>query len=218
VWLPLIHRVARARRAVALDLPGHGRSAGRTAGVDDWVAAIGAAAGALCLGPSVLVGHSLGGLAALAAALAYPDKVAGLILVTTAARLAVSPRLLDRIAGDWTHFPEAMREMAYAPETPAEVRERSFGLAFSADQAQTLADFRAADAFDARARLGEIGCPTLVIAGSHDRMVPPSAAAELAAGIAGARLETLGAGHLPMHEQPDGFAAAVIDHLARLGA
>lgn len=204
-----MHRLAPLRRVVALDLPGHGRSSGQTQTIDDWVQAIGGTAAALCLGRSVLVGHSLGGLAAIATALAFPDKVAGLVLVTTAARLAVSSRLLDRIANDWVHFPDTIREMAHSPDTPPDVRRRSTALALGAAQEQTLADFAMVAHVDLRSRLADVTCPTLVIAGRDDLMVPVKWSAALAEEIPGARLEILPSGHFPMHEQPDGFANAL---------
>jgi pimeloyl-ACP methyl ester carboxylesterase len=210
LWLPTIHRLARVRRAVAFDLPGHGRSAGTVASVDDWVQAVGQTAAGLCLGRSVLVGHSLGGVAVLAAALTYPDKVAGLVLVATAARLNVSTRILDVIADDWAHWHETMQELGCSPDTPPPTRRRSIALAFGASQAQTLADFRAAaPTLDLRERLGEVTCPTLVVSGDHDLLIPAKRTEALAAGIPGARHVALRAGHFPMLEQPDAFSEAL---------
>jgi pimeloyl-ACP methyl ester carboxylesterase len=214
IWLTTLHRVGRVRRSVAFDLPGHGRSAGSVESVDDWVQAIGQTAAGLCLGPSVLVGHSLGGLAVLAAALAWPDKVAGLVLVTTAARLGVSSPLLDRIATAWPEWPTTIQEMGHSPDTPLATRRRSTAIAMGASQAQTLADFRGAPGLDLRARLGAVTAPTLVIAGRHDLMVPPKWSAALAEGIPGARLVTLASGHFPMHEDPDAFTRALCEFLS----
>ena len=66
---------------IAIDLPGHGRSEGGAESVAELRDAVGALAATLCLGRSILVGHSLGGLVALDAALAWPDKIAALALV-----------------------------------------------------------------------------------------------------------------------------------------
>jgi pimeloyl-ACP methyl ester carboxylesterase len=213
VWLTTLHRLARVRRTVALDLPGHGRSTGRTATVADWVQAVGATAGTLCLGPSVLVGHSLGGLVALAAARAFPDKVAGLVLVTTAAQLQVSPRMLLRLENEWNDFPRFLEETACAPETPAEVRRRAALAALGAEQEQTVVDFRALAGYDARPDLAALACPTLVVVGTGDQMVAAARGEALAAGIPGAKLVTLRAGHYPMQEQPDAFGAALVDFI-----
>jgi pimeloyl-ACP methyl ester carboxylesterase len=218
-WLMTLHRLARVRRAVAFDLPGHGRSSGAVTTVEDWVQSIGQTAAGLCLGRSILVGHSLGGLAVLGAALAFPDKVAGLVLVTTAARIGVSPRLLERIERDWAHWHETIQEMAHSPDTPLPVRRRSTAIAFGASQAQTLADFRAASGLDLRGRLGEIATPTLVISGTHDLMIPPKWSAALAEGIPGAKHVALAsAGHFPMHEQPDAFGRALADFIDTIRA
>ena len=53
--------------------------------------------------------------------------------------------------------------------------------------------------------------PTVVVSGSHDLIVSPSAAADLAHGIAGARLETVAAGHLLPAEVPHHVAVLVAE-------
>src|SRR5262249_22802256 len=100
--------------------------------------------------------------------------------------------------------------------TPDDVRRGAADLAFGADQAQTLSDFEACRGFDATHRLGEIKCPTLVVAGRHDRMVPPAHSEALAAGIAGARLVRLEAGHFPRQGQPEPSAEAVLPRVQAL--
>jgi proline iminopeptidase len=67
-----------------------------------------------------------------------------------------------------------------------------------------------ADAYDLRARLGEIRWPTLVIVGERDWRTPPSASRTIAAGIPGAELLVLpDVGHFPYAEAPEAFATAV---------
>jgi pimeloyl-ACP methyl ester carboxylesterase len=68
----------------------------------------------------------------------------------------------------------------------------------------------AADAFDARERLWEIQCPSCVIHGTDDRLIPVERGRELAQGIEGARLVELdGVGHLPQLEAPAELAAEI---------
>ena len=56
--------------------------------------------------------------------------------------------------------------------------------------------WKASMAFDSRPRLGEIRCPTLIVAGSRDRAVPLHHARMLHRGVAGSRLALVeGAGH-----------------------
>src|SRR6185503_20193314 len=88
IWMMTLARLARFGHAVAIDLPGHGPSAADGVAFDGsgglslarYRDAVGELAGTLCLGPSVLVGHSLGALVAMEAALAWPDKVRALVL------------------------------------------------------------------------------------------------------------------------------------------
>lgn len=83
-WSKQLEHLRRTRQAVALDLRGHGRSEPPKDG-DYTVAAmagdVAAVADTLGLDQFVLVGHSMGGGAALVYAGAHPDRVAGLLLV-----------------------------------------------------------------------------------------------------------------------------------------
>jgi pimeloyl-ACP methyl ester carboxylesterase len=66
--------------------------------------------------------------------------------------------------------------------------------------------------------LGRIAAPTIVLHGELDRARSVAEAPELAAGIPGARLRLVTAGHTPVHEAPDEAAAAVRDLLRSLPA
>ena len=67
---------------------------------------------------------------------------------------------------------------------------------------------------DSRAALGSIRCPTLVLVGEGDELTPPELAAEIAAGIPGARLTTVPqCGHMSTLEQPDEVTRALLEWL-----
>ena len=67
---------------------------------------------------------------------------------------------------------------------------------------------------DSRATLGAIRCPTLVLVGDGDELTPPERAAEMARGIAGARLVTVPqCGHLSTLEQPAEVTRALSEWL-----
>ena len=100
VWTLLARWFAHHGHSVlALDLPGHGRSAGPAlASVEalaDWVLAALDAAGLGRSVPVSLVGHSLGSLIALAAAAQAPERVSRLVMVGSTFPMKVSPALLD---------------------------------------------------------------------------------------------------------------------------
>ena len=69
-------------------------------------------------------------------------------------------------------------------------------------------------AFDSRRRLADIGCPTLVIAGSNDKGVPIHHARMLHEGIAGSRLFMVdGADHALIWTRPDEFVRVTDEFL-----
>lgn len=218
--------LARQFRLVVVDLPGHGRSGiprvparasvERTA---DDLATILRREGCT---PAHVLGYSLGARVALRLAVAHPDVVRRLVLESPSAGLATEADRQVRRAADEdqahrlerdgieTFVDEWEREpvfASYASLPPARtarlrserLRNRPAGLAASLRGAgqgsmEPLHD-----------RLAGIRIPTLVIAGALDATGLARAAA-VAAGIPGARLETVpGAGHAPHLETPTIF-------------
>ena len=83
-WAAQLTHLRPTRRAVALDVRGHGRSdppGDRDYAIPSLAADVWAVADALGLARVVLVGHSMGGTVAIASAAARPERVAGLLLV-----------------------------------------------------------------------------------------------------------------------------------------
>lgn len=211
-WLYQVRNLPQSP-TYAPDLPGHGRSDGP--GYDS-IPAYGdrlvAFLTALGIERAVLVGHSMGGGIALDVALRYPQRVVGLGLVATGARLRVAPAILQRILPDPETAVQTICEWAYGPEAPQEMvrlGRRQMG----ATPPQVLyGDFVACDAFDVMGRLGEIAAPTLVVCGTQDRLTPPKYSSFLRDQIAGATLHLVeGAGHMVMLENPEAVTRAVAD-------
>jgi pimeloyl-ACP methyl ester carboxylesterase len=199
MWTQLHAGLASEQPVFALDLPGHGRSAPfvEAASLDRYAGVVRDALDALGLARAVLVGHSMGGAVALLVALAVPERVAGLILVGTAARLRVAPAILEGIGRDPAAAVERICAMAYGPSAPGELVARGVAEMRPVPPAVLEGDFRACDGFDVRSRVGAIAAPALVLVGSEDVMTPPRFAAELASPLPAARLETVqGAGHM----------------------
>jgi len=200
----------------ALDLPGHGGSAGR--GRDEIVAyteVVRAFVETLALPTCILVGHSMGGAIALEFGLFYPGRLAGLILIGTGARLRVAPQLLSGILNDFAATVDLMAVWAHGdhvdPNTPRLYVRRLREL----DPQVTHGDFVACDRFNRTDDVARIAVPTLVICGTADRMTPVSYSSYLADQIRGAQLLILpGAGHMAMLER----APAVTDAIGRFVA
>ncbi len=206
-------RTLAGRRVIAVDLPGHGQAP------PPGERSIGAYAGAMlglldALGIPVAVvgGHSMGGAIALTLALGAPERVAGLVLVGTGARLRVHPAMLA-LTADPARAEEAARAMAMASLRPGAAEEEREALAREvAAQAPGVlhGDLSACDAHDVLARLGEIRAPALVVVGREDVLTPPKYAAFLRERLPGTGLlEVPGAGHMVALEAAGPVTAAV---------
>jgi pimeloyl-ACP methyl ester carboxylesterase len=178
IWMMVLARLARATRAVAIDLPGHGPTpaeAGQPATIDRYRDATGLLAAALCLGPSVLVGHSMGALVAMAAALAWPDKVRGLVLCGAAPRLPVRDELLALIRDDYARVPAWLAEHGLSPRARPAVRRGFVAAGVAAPREITLGDYEALRAVDLGARVRDLTCPVVWLDGADDKIVTPPA-------------------------------------------
>jgi len=199
----------------ALDLPGHGRSAGGgRASVDAYAASLQAFLEALGLTRAILAGHSMGGAIVQLLALEHSSMVGGLILVGTGARLRVLPSLLDGLANDFEETIEALLGYAYSASAPTDLVElgRQEWLANSPEVIR--GDFLACDRFDVMDRLGKIHCPTLVLCGEEDSLTPPKYSHLLRDSIADAALTVIpDAGHMVMLEQPQRVNRAIEEFL-----
>jgi pimeloyl-ACP methyl ester carboxylesterase len=216
-WPPELRRISGAS-VLALDLPGHGRSEGPgRRRIADYAADIVGFLEALGLTRVVLGGHSMGGAIAQVMALDHPERVAGLVLIGTGAKLRVAPALLDVILTDFESVLALMADWTFGPAAPAELKELGTKAMGETEPAVLHGDFTACDLFDIRDRLAEIRVPTLVIGGTDDKMTPLRFSRYLAEGIPGAQLEILeGAGHMMALEQPAAMASAVTEFMNRL--
>lgn len=197
--------------AYAVDLPGHGRSGGegRTR-IEDYAADILGFMDGVGIARGVLVGHSMGGAIAQMTALLAPDRVAGLVLVGTGAKLRVAPVLLEGILQDFPGALALIAEWAWGPGADPALVARGRQMMARVPPQVVWGDFAACDRFDIRERLEEIAAPTLVITGSEDRMTPPRFGQYLTEHIPGARFVLIeGAGHMVMLEKPEEVVRAV---------
>jgi pimeloyl-ACP methyl ester carboxylesterase len=175
IWMMVMARLGRASRVVAIDLPGHGPSPPFAdkpqPTLQDHRDAAGELAALTGLGPSVLVGHSMGALVAVEAALAWPDKVVGLLLCGAAPRLPVNPEIWKVIDEDYDRFPAWLAERALSTSAKPGLRRAFEAAGVVAPQAVTRADFRAIDGVDLTSGLARITCPVVWLDGGDDAVV-----------------------------------------------
>ena len=167
--------------------------------------------------PAYVLGESFGGPVALTLARRYPDRVRGLILVSTfgwyhTRFLARSALMAWQLLGDrasqqllrWSHPLTALGALGI--NAPREV--------VRAYLRRPLGDIRAYRAkcelilqFDARAWLAEILHRSFVLIGSSDRVVPPSSGRLLAEQLPAGYLYTIAGGHMPWCVYPERVGA-----------
>jgi pimeloyl-ACP methyl ester carboxylesterase len=223
VWALVARYFAhRGRNALAIDLPGHGRSEGpaldRVGAMADWVLE---ASGALSLPAAAWVGHSLGGLIALDAAARHPGRVRALCLISVAAPMQVNDEYLSLAAAGDPKAIELMNDWAVSRQShvggnrmPGVWLIGSNTRLTEKGAAVLAADLRAVRAYgDGGQAAAKVRCPALLLLGTSDQMTPFRQTESLARAIPGARVAALkNCGHWPMGERPD----EVIDNLATL--
>ena len=183
----------------------------------------------------ILIGHSYGGFLSLDYALAHPERLAGLVLVSAApsfahgAVIAGNAIARDPVVG--TRFIAALGALpaddaAYAAELPGFLSlyfHRGDGDGFMARTSYSAAAAARSlgalvGAWSVADRLAEIQVPTLVIGGDDDFISPLELCSkQLADGIPGATLAVMPeCGHFAFVEQHERFLAAVRPFLAGL--
>lgn len=219
IWFHQLKSLGQKRRAIALDLPGHGGSNGEGADrIEIYRDAVRSFMGELGLHRVVLVGHSMGGAITQSFALAYPGQLAAIVLVGTGAKLRVHPKIFDGLRDDARTGVELIAGWARSPGAPSEVVEQDAAAMLRTPIPVIEGDFRACDAFDLMHQVREISAATLVICGADDLLTPPKYAEYLRQEIVGSQLAVIdGAGHMVMLERPEEVTRAMERFLEGLG-
>jgi pimeloyl-ACP methyl ester carboxylesterase len=227
VWqLQTRYLAHRDVRAVAVDLPAHGKSLGEPLGtveaMADWVSQFIVAAG---FASAHVVGHSMGTFVALELASRYAHVVDSLTLFGTATAMPVHPDLLDAAAHDLRSAAALMASWGH--DKPAHVGVNptpglwmlggSRALVETSRPGVLAADFGACVGYtNAIAAATAVTCPATVVIGLGDKMTPPKGGRALAGAIPSVRLvELAGTGHSMMTENPQAVKLAILDSVRR---
>jgi pimeloyl-ACP methyl ester carboxylesterase len=197
--------------AITPDLPGHGRSPGPGRGsVGAYAADMIALLDALKIARAIVAGHSMGGAIALAMALTYPDRVSGLILIGTGAKLSVHPDILNNTLTQSDKAIALIAEWEWAEGADEQLRRLSRKRLAQTRPEVLHGDYQACNAFDVRQQLDRIRVPTLIVGGRADRMTPFRYSTYLHEQILDSKLAAIdGGGHKMLLEQPQAVAAVV---------
>ena len=170
VWDELAGPLAARGRVVRIDQRGHGESGappGPCAREDLARDAI-AVLDALAIERAILVGHSVGGIVAMAAALAAPERIAGLVLIGTASRCSEhTAAWYERIAqAAEQRGGDGLVRAIYGESSTRRVRGDAAAIAHVARMLTSLYGDPLTP------RLGAIACPVLLLVGEKDLMGP----------------------------------------------
>jgi pimeloyl-ACP methyl ester carboxylesterase len=213
---------------LAVDLPGHCRSAGDPpASVEDAADFVIALMDAAGLPQAALVGHSFGSLIALEAAARAPERVSQLVLVGTAFPMKVSAALLDASLNQPMKALEMVNMFSRATLAPPPSALGPGTWVYGASMAlgrRVLASnptvnlfhtgFKACDSYThGEAAMAQVQCPVLFVLGSVDQMTPPKAAQGLIQKACRGQVVYLPGGHHQMNETPEPMLAALTGFL-----
>jgi pimeloyl-ACP methyl ester carboxylesterase len=204
-WPPEIRRLPETR-VYSLDLPGHGKSEGPGCqSVFEYAEHVIGFMNEAGLSRAVHVGYGMGGAIALTLTIAHPDRVAGIVLISSGPSLPIAVSLLENAANPATVTLaiQNLLELMRIPQDAKQLKDKTLKQLSSIRPTLFHGDLRACDQFDVTTRLDAIQTPVLVLCGTNDLLTPRRYSEILVGKIRGAAMQTIdGAGHLVMLEQP----------------
>jgi pimeloyl-ACP methyl ester carboxylesterase len=234
-WVDVAPLLARTRRVLIPELPGHGRSSPLAAVPNlavfaDRLTIVAEREGLL---PAAFVGHSLGAVVAVRLALRRPDAVDALVLAaaagisSTTRRAEWGLRILGiigprRLVAPWADSVAGSAVLRYAVfgrwgASDPLILSRAAVDGFLEGTRLTTESVSAARAVvvdDVRPELGSLRCPALVLWGARDNQLPVADAFEFARRLRAPLRVIADCGHLLIGERPDLCADAIDDFLA----
>jgi pimeloyl-ACP methyl ester carboxylesterase len=154
----------------------------------------------------VLCGHSMGGALTQLYALRHPDRLAGIVLVGTGARLRVNPMILNMLLNDFDGYVNAVGEIMFHGDADESLRQASRVEVRKCPATITHRDYNLCNEFDIMDRMGDIKLPVLIIVGDSDALTPVKYSHYMADRIDGSEIHVIAkAGHSVMLEQWESF-------------
>ena len=209
---------------LALDLPGHGRSAGPPVGsIEDMAAWVRKVLHQQKISTASIVGHSMGALVAIELAARHPDCVERIALIGVAFPMRVSDPFLDAARRNEQAAYDMDTIWSHAPQTPFGGNPNP-GMWMYGDTLARLSrlapgvlhcGLKACNDYAAGLEsAAKVKCPALFVLGARDVMTPPRSAEDLIRKIEKSScVRIASSGHSLMAEAPDATLDALIDFL-----
>ena len=230
IWVNQVPRLAERYRVINIDQRGHGRSVPATSPYElcDMVEDAFAVIDHLEIDRAIWAGLSMGGMVAMHAAIAAPDRVAALLLLDTHAgeetpykKLKYRAMSIGAKAFGVRPFFPAVIPLLFGRTTMAENQTliADWKPRFEEIHVQSLA--RAVSVLTCRpsivGNLGDVKCPSLVIVGEEDASLPAHLSREIADALPNASLVVIPqAGHLSALEKPEEVTSTMLEFLDSL--
>jgi len=226
VWILYARFLARQGfNALAVDLPGHGRSGGEplrtVSAMSEWLRQLFASLG---IGRAIVIGHSLGALVTLEFAANYPDLVAAAVMIGVITPMPVGEPLLeaarersDKAVDMIVQFGHAYAsQLGGNPVAGINIVNSNRRLLQKGLRRNLFEDLNACNDYrDGLSAATRVRCPVTLMLGMEDRMSPPKAAAELIAALGDPRVERIrDCGHMLMAEQPEAVHQSLVAAIA----
>jgi len=199
-WVAVVDRLVERVRVIVPDRPGYGRTGGAAVGIGANSDALVALLDRLAVADVVVAGYSWSGAVALDLALRYPERLRGIVLVSSIGGEGSVDRL-DQVLG-WSVVGPLLSLVGI------KVLRLGSWRSFVVEQRAMLAELPSLTQ-----RLGEIRTPAAVVIGDVDRVVRPASQLMLAGALLSARLVRVpGGGHVLPLDAPD----VVADEIAAM--
>jgi 3-oxoadipate enol-lactonase len=232
-WAHLVPVFSKKYRVIVMDNRGVGQTVAPDGPftIEDMADDTAGLLDALGIAKAHVIGVSMGGRIAQSLALRHPEKIKGLVLCSTTARVPPRSRYIlglmaeELAKGNMTQelHGKLMLSWTFSDrmfENPEILKRMIVGVSSNRSRPtpeNMLRQLGAGHSFDTRSKLSEIKVPTLVVHGDEDILFPLSYGQELAEGIPGAKLVVLhGGAHGAYIEMADKFLPAALGFLAQV--
>lgn len=223
IWDPVLPALLESFEVTTVDLPGYGSMVNEQPGED--LAKIADAVVSRTPKSAIWCGWSLGGMVAMVAAMKHPERIKRLVLVCSTPKFVqgdcwdcgsselAMQNLSEQFEQDYSKALARFFLLQLGATPDARKRSRELTRAILQEPNPSWSSLEQGlnllRATDLRESITNINCPTEVIVGTEDRVIPAEAGRFVAQAIPNARLHEVDAGHIPFLTSSDWFVDRV---------